>query len=156
MTDEFDDGSGHDNRPDYQKRIPRRKSELQTSAEILLGVLKKSNTPLGSQFVRWRLWSNWAEVVGNEMAKHTVPVSFISGDLYVWVKSAARMQELLFLVKPLREKINEFAGQRNWVKSIRFTLDRKSVPKPEETDSDLREFLAKTSPNEDGEPQPGR
>ncbi len=129
----------------------RSQKEPQLVADILFSVLKQKKTALGSQFIRWRLWNEWKDVVGAEIASHTVPVQFIRGELYVWVKSAARMQDLIFLVQPLREKINRFAGQ-NWVKYIRFTLDRRSVPMPEETESGLREFLAKTAPNEDEGP----
>lgn len=121
------------------------------AGDVIFGILKQKKTALGSQFIRWRLWNQWSEVVGSEIAAHTVPVQYIRGELYVWVKSAARMQDLIFLAKPLKDKINKFAGQ-NWVKMIRFTLDRKAVPSSEEIASDLKEFLAKTAPNEDGEP----
>lgn len=132
-----------------------RKNEPQHSSDVLFSLLKKANTPLGEQFIRWRLWNQWQEVVGAEIAAHTRPVQFIRGQLYVWVKSAARMQDLTFLAKPIIEKINQFGGKK-WVKSIRFTLDRKSVPSPEESEERLLKFLSKTTPNEDSDPSRGR
>lgn len=132
-----------------------RKSQLSHAANVLQLLFKAGKSPLSEQFIRWRLWSEWDQVVGPEMAKNSTPVSYLDGTLYVWVSSAPRMQEMTFLVRPLRDKINQFAG-KSWVRSIRFTLDRKSVPRLEESSQDLREFLSTRSPNEDGEPQPDR
>jgi len=77
-----------------------------------------------------------------------MPVAYDRGVLYVWVKSSPAMQQMTYFASMMREKINKFVG-RAWIKSIRFTLDRKSVPLPEENDEGLRDFLAKQFPNED-------
>lgn len=117
-------------------------SNLSPAANVLQSLLQSSKSPLSEQFTRWRLWQDWETVVGAEMAKHSMPVGFLSSTLYVWVNSAARMQEMIFLVRPLRQKINQFAG-KEWVSSIRFTLDRKLVQLPSESDESLRHFLTK-------------
>ncbi len=124
-----------------------RKSQLTASADVLQVLLQNGKSPLTEQFVRWRVWNSWPEVVGDEIAKHTMPVGFLKGTLYVHVNSAARMQELTFMVEHLMSRINEFSKMR-WVKFIRLTLDRRSVPKPEEMSQDLRNFLSEKLPGE--------
>ena len=61
------------------------------------------------------------------MAAHSAPVDYNKGCLIVWVDSSVRLQEMVFLVRQLREQINNFVG-RQWIRSIRFTLDRHHVP----------------------------
>lgn len=118
-----------------------RKSQLTAPADVLQALLQNSKSPLAEQFVRWRVWNSWPEVVGEEIAKHTLPVGYQKGTLYLYVNSAARMQELTFMCEHLIERINQYSNLR-WVKYIRLTLDRRSVPKPEETSPELRDFLA--------------
>lgn len=123
-------------------------SNLSSAANVLQSLLKSSKSPLSEQFTRWRLWQDWEAVVGQEMAKHSMPVGFLSGTLYIWVNSAARMQEMMFLVRSLRQKINQFAG-KEWVRSIRFTLDQKLVQPPNESSASLHNFLAKDKLDEE-------
>ena len=133
----------------------KKAAHLSPVANVLQSLFQSSKSPLSQQFLRWRLWNEWEHVVGPEIANHSMPVGYLDGALYVWVKSAPRMQEMQFVVRPLMQKINQFAGT-HWVRSIRFTLDRKSVPTPQENAGDLRDFLSRPPPNEDGEPQPDR
>lgn len=121
----------------------KRQSQLTASADVLQALLQNRKGPLTEQFVRWRVWNAWPEVVGAEIAKNTLPVGYLKGTLYIWVKSGPRMQELLFLLDSLRDRINKFAGA-HWVKSIRLTLDRKSVPQLEDAGEKMRDFVAKT------------
>src|SRR5690606_34385998 len=116
---------------------------------------QNGNSRLSEQFIRWRLWNSWTDVVGREIGARTLPVGLKGGILFIWVKNSVWMQELQFLAEPIREKINTFVG-RKFAKEIRFTLDRKTVPRPEETESGLREFLSEELPNGDGEPRRGR
>ncbi len=134
---------------------PFRKSDLKQAGDVLMSLLKSKDSGLSEQFLRWRLWNSWADVAGKEIAEHSMPVGYVNGTLYVWVKSSARLQEMTFVIKTLLKKVNTYAG-RNWVKSIRFTLDRKAVPQQQENVQGLQELLSKQSPNEDGEPQPDR
>ncbi len=117
-----------------------RRSQLDSAAFVLQGLLKSQKTPLSDSFLRWRVWNAWPTVVGEEIAASSLPVGYAKGCLYVWVKSAARMQELTFVVKPLMEKINSFVGKK-WIRSIRFTQDRKSVPAAAEADETMRDFI---------------
>lgn len=74
------------------------------------------------------------------MAKYSEPVGFDRGGLYIWVKSAARMQEIRFFEQTIKDKVNEHVG-RAWVRYIRFTLDRRSVPQQGETSAEFNKFL---------------
>jgi predicted nucleic acid-binding Zn ribbon protein len=118
----------------------RKNSALSPAANVLQSLLQSSKSPLADQFTRWRLWQDWERVVGPEIAKHSMPVGFLNGTLYVWVQSAVRLQEMTFLVRPLREKINAYVGY-NWLRYIRFTLDKKSVPQAAGADESLKSFI---------------
>ena len=105
-----------------------RNSKLMSSAEVLQSLLQNgNNNPLSSQFKRWKLWQNWGEVVGETIAKNSMPVSIDGKQLVVWVKHPVQLQELIFVKKPLMEKINSYMGHR-WIANIHFTLDKKHVP----------------------------
>ena len=104
-----------------------KKKNLESLSDVLQGLLENSKLPISEQFTRWKLWRKWEEVVGPTLAPHTLPVSFHRGTLYIWVKSSAWMQQLIFAAAPLREKINAYLG-RTYVRRIKFTLDRHSVP----------------------------
>jgi hypothetical protein len=58
----------------------------------------------------------------------------------IWVKSSPRMQEIRFFEKDLKTKVNEYVG-KEWVKGIRFTLDRHGVPKEGEVSAEFKKFL---------------
>jgi predicted nucleic acid-binding Zn ribbon protein len=122
-----------------------RNSQLDSAAFVLQGLLKSKSTPLSDSFLRWRVWNSWSSIVGPEIAAHSLPVGFYKGALYVWVKSGARLQELTFVVKPLMQKINAFVGKEKWIRSIRFTQDRKSVPVHADAEESMRSYLAANS-----------
>lgn len=110
------------------------------SSEALQSVLGDGKSPLGLQFLRWKLWMKWPEFVGEKIAKHCEPVRYRDGTLYVWVKSSAWMQQLVFGLDPMREQINRRLGL-NYVTRIHLTLDRSSVPGGTEEREKLRESL---------------
>lgn len=110
---------------------PKRKGDLSTATDVLEGVLLNSKSPLSDQFLRWKLWRKWPEVVGPTISAQSMPVGYMNGILYVWVKNAVWMNEMLFLAGPVREKVNTFL-EKNWVQQVRFTLNQHEVPKMEE------------------------
>jgi predicted nucleic acid-binding Zn ribbon protein len=118
----------------------KRKSSLTSASDVLQGLLANTSTPLAGQFKRWRLWRNWQEVVGESIAKRTDPVGFRDGILYVWVENSVWMQQMIFLAKPIRQKINDYTGDK-WVRQVRFTVDRRSIPRLEEAEESLKKFL---------------
>ena len=124
---------------------------MKTAEEVLQSLLQNGKSPLADQFLRWRLWKDWEKVVGPSLGRQSQPVSYQNGTLHVWVKSSAWMQEMVYHAKTLKNRINEHV-KKKWVREIRFTLDRRSVPKIEETPTDLKEFLSKQLPNADEVP----
>ncbi|RME18386.1 MAG: DUF721 domain-containing protein [Bdellovibrio sp.] len=138
-----------------QKKPPQRKSQLETAADILHNLFKKRHSQFAQDFTRWKLWQQWEQLVGSQWAKICYPVGYSRGTIYIWVKNSVYLQEMIFFRKVLINKINEFA-QKKWVHSIRFTLDCKDVPTPQETPKDWQKFLSTPPPSEDGEPPLGR
>lgn len=106
---------------------PKREGQLLDASRVLQGLLNNGKSALSDQFLRWKIWRFWPSIVGETLAKTCEPVGFERGRLYLWVKSSTRMQEVRFFEATLKQKINEHVG-RTWVRSIRFTLDRRGVP----------------------------
>jgi hypothetical protein len=115
---------------------------VSNSTELLQSIFQNSKSPLGNEFQRWKLWMDWEKIVGKDIAKNSIPVSFREGNLFVWVKNSVWLHEMSFLAGPLKDKINKSVGY-NWIQRLIFTTDRKSVPTVEESSQDLRDFLSK-------------
>lgn len=63
---------------------------------------------------------NWEDLVGNTVAKHSVPLRFRKGVLTVAVSSSAWMQELSLLKMKFMENMEKRFG-KGLVTDIRFT-----------------------------------
>ena len=121
----------------------KRKGYLQDASQVLQSLLQNSKSPLSQPFTRWKLWQHWDKVVGESLAKICTPVGYQKGKLYIWVENSAYLQELQFMAKPLIKQVNEYLGKQ-WVSSIKLTLDRKSVPRSAEMQEEMRDFLSKS------------
>ncbi len=132
----------------------RKHSKLTSASDVLQVLLQNSKTPISGQFLRWKMWSQWPEVVGPTISSQCQPVGFDQGTLLIWVQHPVYIQQLSFLSEQIREKINEFVG-RPWVRKIRFTLDRKALPTTEREIGDLKNYLSSEVPSEGEEPPPG-
>jgi hypothetical protein len=124
------------------------KTDLLSASRVLQTLLANGKSPLSDQFLRWKIWRFWDQIVGATLGSVCEPVGFERGRLYIWVKSSARMQEIRFFEDTLKSKVNEHVG-RAWVKSIRFTLDRHGIPRAADVSEEFRNFLA-----EQGEDNP--
>ena len=120
----------------------KRNSDLQPIAKVLQSLLSNSKSKLSDPYLRWRLWRFWDKVVGPTLGGSSEPVGYERGRLYIWVSSSPRMQEMRFFEDDLKIKINNYMGFE-WVKNIRFTLDKKSVPQDDAGRDDLKVNLAK-------------
>jgi predicted nucleic acid-binding Zn ribbon protein len=129
----------------------KRKTDLLSASRVLQTVLANGNSPLSDQFLRWKIWRFWPEIVGATLGKVCEPVGFERGRLYIWVKSSARLQEIRFFEDTLKEKVNAHVG-RTWARSLRFTLDRHGIPKAAEVSTEFKKFLA--GENNEPESQP--
>lgn len=105
----------------------QRRSQLQASSDILAAVLTASGGGgLSDQFLCWKLSLQWESVVGASLAKQCEVIRYQKGVLWLWVPHSTVMQELVFLVESLRDQVNAHVG-RDWVKQIKFTLDRSAI-----------------------------
>lgn len=118
----------------------RKRSTLTSASDILQGLLQNSKTPLSDQFLRWRLWQQWSDVVGPTISSQCRPVGFDNGTLLIWVEHSVYIQQLNFITKELTFKVNDYVG-RHWVKRVRFTLDKKAVLTEEEQRKQLDKIL---------------
>lgn len=118
----------------------KRDGKLIDSSTVLQRLFENGKSPLSAQFLRWKLWGRWKDFVGPAIAQQTDPVGYLDGTLYVWVSNATWMQHLTFIRSEMKTNINAKLG-RSFVHEIRFTLDRRQVPRVDETD--LQETISK-------------
>ncbi|MGE0633222.1 MAG: DUF721 domain-containing protein [Pseudobdellovibrionaceae bacterium] len=111
----------------------KREGKLLDSSTVLQRLFEDGKSPLSAQFLRWKLWGRWSDYVGSTIAAQTDPVGYLDGTLYVWVSNATWMQHLSFVRSQMKTNINTKLG-KSFVKDIRLTLDRRQVPKADETD----------------------
>ena len=120
------------------KKFPAKaKNRLSNSSEVLHGLFGNGKSALSEQFIRWKLWRKWAEFAGASIGEVSEPVGYRRGILYVWVKNASWMQQLIFMLDPLKNSINKKLGIK-FVKGIHLTLDRKAVPSDDMEKQELR------------------
>ena len=111
---------------DFKKK--NRKHDLTISSDVLHGLFENGKSPLSEQFIRWKLWGNWANYIGESLGKNSEPVGYMRGTLYVWVKNSTWMQQMIFVLDMMKNNINAKLGIE-YVRTIHLTLDRRSVPK---------------------------
>jgi hypothetical protein len=117
-----------------------KKTKLALGSEVLQSLFENGKSPLSVAFLRWKLWKKWGEFVGQTMAAVSEPVGYQRGILYVWVKNSSWMQQMVFMREPMKETINKKLAM-NYVKEIRLTMDRKSVPADATQTQELHESL---------------
>jgi predicted nucleic acid-binding Zn ribbon protein len=90
------------------KRPSKKPSDIAT---VLQGLFENSKSPLSPGFQRWKLESNWALVVGEDIAKHTRPVDYQNRVLIVEVTSSVWLHELRYRVDEIRLKVNHYMNE---------------------------------------------
>jgi predicted nucleic acid-binding Zn ribbon protein len=120
-----------------------KKKKLALGSEVLQSLFENGRSPLSEQFMRWKLWAKWEEVVGPTIAKNAEPVGFQRGVLYVWVRNSAWMQQMIFLKDQIRDTINQ-KFENNFVRYVKFTLDRREVPQSD--DADFKNMIRNLAP----------
>lgn len=121
-----------------------KKRKLTLGSEVLQSLFENGKSPLSEQFMRWKLWAKWEEVVGPTIAKNAEPVGFQRGVLYVWVRNSSWMQQMIFLKDQIRNTINE-KFENNFVRYIKFTLDRREVPQDDQLG--IKEMIQRLAPD---------
>lgn len=125
---------------------------MKSADEVLQLLLQNGKSPLSDQFLRWRVWRDWKNIVGAQIGEKSQPVGYHRRVLYVWVENSVWLQQLTYFNVQMREKVNTYVGKK-WIISVRLTLDRKSVPSSAEKIEGLSDFLSKKPPSVDEEPR---
>lgn len=125
-------------------REPDYKPKFKVTSEVLQRLFENGKSPLSQQFIRWKLWANWAQFVGPSLAEYTEPVGFAYGTLHIWVKNSVWMHQTIFVKDQIIDSVNKKLNMK-FVKNIRFTLDRHAVPAESAPQEGLRENLKKFS-----------
>lgn len=109
------------------------RTKFKTGAEVLHKLLEGNSTAMSDQFLRWKLWLSWKEIVGDTVAQNAEPVSYHHGILWLWVKNSVWMHQMSFMIEPIKNSINQ-KFKEGFVKEVRLTLDRKKLPSGENTE----------------------
>lgn len=126
----------------------KRKPKFSVGSEVLQSLFENGKSPLSEQFLRWKIWAQWEDYVGPTVAKNAEPVGYQRGVLFLWVRNSAWMQQMIFMKDPIQAAINKKLG-RNFIKGIRFTLDRREVP--QQSDADFKDLIQKIVPASEDE-----
>jgi hypothetical protein len=121
------------------------KPKFSQGSEVLQALFEDGKSPLSGPFLRWKLWARWKEVVGPTIGESTEPVSYYRGTLWLWVKSSTWMQQMVFMRDDIRKTINDKMGVE-FVKELRFTLDRRAVPSEAGEQDQIKHLLDKVVP----------
>lgn len=103
------------------------KSKFKVSGQLLQSLFEDGRSPLSENFLRWKLWSRWKVLVGNEIAAHSEPVGYNRKKLYIFVKNSSVLHHLYYLKGNILKRIkSDF--HPTFVNDIIFTTDRKNIP----------------------------
>lgn len=122
------------------------KSKFSLGSEVLQRLFENGKNPLSEQFIRWKIWARWEEFVGPTIGKNSEPVGFYRGVLYLWVPTSPWMQQMTFLRMQIKDTVNRKLG-RIYVKDVRLTMDRKSVPSSPEEQEEFKKIVANLVPS---------
>lgn len=116
------------------------KTRFNTGAEVLQKLLEGKNGAMSDQYLRWKLWLNWKEIVGPTVSDHSEPISYRNGLLWLCVDNAVWMQQMGFMTETIKQTINQ-KFKPGFVREIRYTTDRRQVPSAE--DDQFRDSVKK-------------
>lgn len=108
----------------FKKKPP--KKHFSNGSEVLLELFHKSNLPISQQFLKWKLWTQWKQIVGPTISSQTEPLRIYNGKLIIWVKNSTWLHQLNFMKEPIIESIDR-KFKENFVKEIYFTLTRSEL-----------------------------
>lgn len=122
------------------------KSKFKMSSEVLQSLFENGKSPLSDQFIRWKIWARWKEIVGPTIGQNTEPVGYVRGVLYLWVPSSVWMQQIHFMKNQIKDVVNRKLG-KVYVKDVKLTLDRKEVPINEEQQKEFKKIVQALAPS---------
>ncbi len=103
------------------------RSKFKSGAEVLHKLLEDKGGPVSDQYLRWKLWLAWKDIVGQTVSENAEPVSYRYGVLWLWVRNSVWMQQMTFMLEPIKNSVNQ-KFKEGFVKEIKLTLDRKQMP----------------------------
>lgn len=95
----------------------KKSKKLLPAVDVLQRLFENSKSPLADGFQRWRLESEWGQIVGETIAKHSRPVQFDKGTLVIEVTNSVWLHEIRFFVEDIKFKVNKHKGH-HWVERI--------------------------------------
>jgi len=106
---------------DNHEDVPMNKKEesLTPLKDVISTLLGDASLPFNPEDAR--IWKFWEEVVGAPVAKHTRPLWIKEGKLRVSVTDPIWLQELGYVERTIRDKLNGKLG-RKAVHRIEFRL----------------------------------
>jgi Dna[CI] antecedent, DciA len=118
------------------------KSKFNTGAEVLQKLFEGKAGPVSDQYLRWKLWLNWKDIVGPTVSGQAEPIAYHQGVLWLWVPNSVWMQHMTFMVEPIKSSINQ-KFQKDFVKEVKLTLDRRLTPQQddEQFKKNLKKFI---------------
>ncbi|MFN8792203.1 MAG: DUF721 domain-containing protein [Bdellovibrionales bacterium] len=117
-------------------------AKFKSGTEVLQKLFENGKSPLSEQFMRWKMWSRWDEIVGSTIAKSCEPVGFQWGALILWVPHSTVLQQMQFLKPNILQAVQKAYPQMQ-IKEIRFTLDRKQTPREGDAKDKAQQFVQK-------------
>ncbi len=114
--------------------------KFKTGTEVLQGLFENGKSPLSEQFLRWKMWARWEEIVGSTLSKSCEPVGLQWGVLIIWVQHSTVMQQMMFLKENILLAVRKAYPQMQ-IKDVKFTMDRKGMTTKEEEKIQAREFV---------------
>jgi len=103
------------------------KLKFNSTAEVLHNLLQDKAGPVSDQYLRWKLWLSWKDVVGATVADNAEPIAYHNGVLWLCVRNSVWMQQMTFMLEPIKHSVNQ-KFKAGFVKEVRLTLDRKLTP----------------------------
>jgi hypothetical protein len=119
-------------------------NKFKTGTEVLQKLFEGGKSPLSQQFIRWKMWSKWEQVVGPTLAKQTEPVGLQRSTLWIWVPHSTILHQMTYLKDNILQAVQKSYPQLK-VTEIRFTLDRKQTPTQQDPREKAQAFIKKMS-----------
>jgi len=118
------------------------RSKFKTGAEVLHKLLDDKAGPVSDQYLRWKLWLSWKDVVGPTVSDHAEPIAYHHGVLWLWVRNSVWMQQMSFMLEPIKNTVNQ-KFRAGFVKEVKLTLDRRQTPQTANEDfkKNLKKFV---------------
>lgn len=118
------------------------KTKFNTGAEVLQKLLEGKASPVSDQYLRWKLWLNWKDIVGPTVSDHSEPISYRNGLLWLCVENSVWVQHFGFMTETIKQTINQ-KFKEGFVREIRYTTDRRQVPSIEDDQfrDNVKKFL---------------